>query len=183
MFTKNWYIGLAGALGSGTTSGLINVSGETPSTTSASNLKYWTIFGDGYNGYNYSYYSYPYLGRVEKSTSSYSGVIFGTGSTAPTVDDYKLSGSIVTGFSYSATKTSVTYSDTGMTVSWTYSITSTASSDITIREVGLIASTSGSSGAANMCLLDRTILDEPVTIPAGGVGQVTYTITMDYPTE
>ena len=30
--------------------------------------------------------------------------------------------------------------------------------------------------------VERTVLETPVTIPAGGVGQVTYTIRMNYPT-
>lgn len=110
------------------------------------------------------------------------GVWFGSGNTPTTLDDYCLSGSRVTTFK-AVTSLDRSVDEDGMTCTATYTITNTASEPITIAEIGLVAkrSVSGSGNGAHL-LLERTVLDSPLTIPAGGVGQVTYTIRMNYPT-
>lgn len=57
----------------------------------------------------------------------------------------------------------------------------TSSADVTIREIGYYACYDGNTKNSRV-LLDRTLLDTPVTIPAGSIGQVVYTITFNYPT-
>lgn len=57
-------------------------------------------------------------------------------------------------------------------------ITNNNETDITIGEVGIVYQT----GSSYSVLFERTVLESPITIPAGGVGQVTYTIRMNYPT-
>lgn len=103
-----------------------------------------------------------------------SGVVFGTGNTPPTVDDYALAGDIVTGLVASKSYT-YTKDDNGVTYEVVYTLTNSTSNDVTIAEVATMAHSAA-------CLIERTVLEEPVTIPAGGVGQVTYTIRMNYPT-
>lgn len=109
-------------------------------------------------------------------------VVFGNGTAEPTVDDYKLSGEIISGISVTP---NVTREETanGAKCTGVYTITNNNDHDITISEVALSnyvpISSTGTNGRA---IYDRTLLDAPVTIPAnGGVGQVRYSISMDLP--
>lgn len=159
---------------------MVSVYGkETTDTTQMGNLWYCgTRFG-----VTSSNYASPCMGRAifklpEDATYYYGGVFFGDGDTPPTPDDYALSGNVIT----TATATAVvtkTVDANGVTITGTYTITNTGTENITIAEVGLFEGFSNS-----MCdyMMERTVLDSPITIPAGGVGQVTYTIRMDYPT-
>lgn len=127
-------------------------------------------------------------GSSTNGANRVSGVIFGNGTTAPTVDDYKLSGDAVTGLSSS----NVTYTTSSESVNGTkqltvvYTISNTTGAAITIGEIGLLqyvgtaASSSGSSTYRSV-LIERTVLEEPVTIPAGGIGRVEYKIILNYP--
>lgn len=137
-------------------------------------------------GYNNNGLCCPsmYVVRQNYTTSSNGGtggVIFGTGSTPPSIDDYCLSGEIVTGFNWTVS-VNKTESDSGVSVKAIYTITNGNSESITIREVALMSSLNGNYiGEAYCGLIERTVLDTPVTIPAGGIGQVEYTITFKYP--
>lgn len=100
------------------------------------------------------------------------GIVFGTGSTPPTIDDYKLE-SIISG---------------GLTGTFTYSInnatgiikiilTNTSGNDITISEIGWQAYNAykyNNSASNGIALMDRTVLDTPVTIEASSIGVVEY---------
>lgn len=108
-------------------------------------------------------------------------VRFGDGDTPPTRDDYKLSGNVITGFTSTYAKTVSKQDENGFTVTALHTITNNNSNEITIREVGKFSRTQYASGSYTQYLLDRTVLDTPVTIPAGGIGQVEYTITFNYP--
>ena len=84
----------------------------------------------------------------------------------------------MSGFSSSLTFTGVCADDYSYHEgSAVLTITNNNATDITIGEVGIVYQ--GSNTAA---LLERTVLDSPITIPAGGVSQITYTIRMNYPT-
>jgi hypothetical protein len=112
----------------------------------------------------------------------YTGVVFGTGDTPPTLDDYCLAGSLVSGYSCDKEITKE-LTDESAKVTAVYTITNTSGEAITIREVGLIGQATGTSannGDYNG-LIERTVLDEPVTIPAGGTGKVTYTLKLAFP--
>lgn len=133
------------------------------------------------------------LGNGSQTTSSYvpnEGVIFGTGTTPPAADDYTLSGEIICGLTTSNTMVSYTSKsdDEAQVLTSLFTITNTTGEDFTIGEVGLLVntycydSTHPSNFGYRGFLVERTVLDTPVTIPAGGVGQVTYTIRMDYTT-
>lgn len=122
-----------------------------------------------------------YLGRTIRTESGDKvGVSFGTGNTAPTMDDYGLSGDLIT--TLTATSAAAREAGTG-DVSIVYTLTNSGSSEITIREVAWFGySYIKESGSWFSAMYDRTVLDTPVTIPAGGVGQVTYTICAEMPT-
>lgn len=103
------------------------------------------------------------------------------------MDDYKLSGNLITAIT---TTTTVSWDEDDITGTGSlkaeYTITNTGSSAITIREIGLIAAAgANNSYDTNKCLLERTVLDEPLTIPKGGTGRVTYVVecTIPYDTD
>ena len=109
------------------------------------------------------------------------GVSFGTGTTPATMSDYSIESDL------GGTQISVSYPDS---VSYSrdntfdmysvgFGITNKTSDAITISEVGLIiGTTSGSSEYA--VLVDRTVLDAPVTIPPHETKHIAYTIRFNY---
>lgn len=175
MILKNWYKALMSqALYQAVT--FVNYAGANISK-SIGTSGYFNLFG-----FEYSNDYYPALKNIITTASMYSkaGVVFGTGTKEPTFDDYWLSGDQITTIECSVAVTR-TMGDDGAIITGIYTITNTASSDITIGEVGLIASTAGTSTAGDRIMVERSVLDTPVTIPPGGIGQVTYTIRMGYP--
>ena len=174
MITKNWYKTIATLMfcerGASWDVGILGTGG-------VSSAQYF------YNNASFSY-AYNLVEALQKIDTDYegSGVRFGTGNTPVTLDDYKLSGDIITTLSgaYSISKGA---DAAGAYITALYTLTNTGSSDVTVSEVGTfvhINKTNSSTHAYPM--IDRTVLDTPVTIPAGGIGQVVYTITFNYPT-
>lgn len=153
-------------------------------TTIYNGSNQWSTVGK-YNSYiNGGGYTYLY---------NYSDcqTIFGTGNASPTVNDYKLSGEVIKGLSSSnVTTTKVFERVNGVNrLITTYTISNTLGKDITIGEIGIMSSivvyyliqsmNNGGSSCRLPILLERTALDEPITIPAGGIGRVTYTLEME----
>lgn len=104
---------------------------------------------------------------------AYTGTRFGSGTTPPTKDDYCLENDIGDSVTLSSQgSTSVTVTDDYVEYSATFGIT--AKETVAISEVGLFMS--------NYVMVERTVLETPITIPAGQSKQVTYTIRMNYPT-
>ena len=178
MFTNNWYKTLASAITKNSAKNFVNINGVETGLYSRNSI-YNISFGDS-TGASES----AYIGRLVQTYNEYGGVRLGTGDTPATVNDYKLSGTLITGYSFTAeVKTQNSAESDKITA--TYTITNTSSSEITIKEVGIVAKMANTTSTAqiqHMGLLERTVLDTPVTIPAGGVGQVVYTITFNYPT-
>ena len=107
-------------------------------------------------------------------TSYKAGVVLGTGNEAPTLYDYKLAGSLVTGFTYSYTVTSGR-DEKGPWAKAKYTITNNNSKPVTIAEIAMMA-------GSTVCMIERTVLEMPITIEAGGgVGQIEYTVRYDVP--
>lgn len=172
MFVKNWYTMLKSAVMYKSPT-IVKTNGATQSVTTYDNFQSIQI---GYDGTSTN--GQTQLANVLKNINATTnqangGVAFGNGTREPSMDDYTLSGSLVTAFTASALM-----SKTGNTITVTYTLTATA--DITISEIGLFSLYY--SGNHYPFLVERTLLDEPVTIPAGGVGQVKYTITLNFPT-
>ena len=108
-------------------------------------------------------------------------IVFGDGDATPTINDYNLSGNLITGI---VSSTSTVRKSNG--VEKRFTVTNNNSNEIIIKEICYFSQAGWRSDLGNtsgtILLLDRTVLDTPVTIPAGGIGQVVYTITFNYPT-
>lgn len=111
---------------------------------------------------------------------SVTGVLFGDGDTAVTAKDRNLSGNIITTITDKAVNITNTFSQSKSECTAIYTLTNTGTDDITIREVGIVTAFAYANARWSNCLVERTVLDTPVTIPAGGIGQVVYTISCNY---
>lgn len=189
MLTRNWYelsripltgIGVGSVLNRGN---VVSITGTTISKGSSSNsggyINFYTLMGLPMT-------KAPSNGHVTATTTSsgYYGVLFGDGTTEPTIDDYKHAGNQLKSFTCTQVQRTGFNDDGSSYVSCLYTITNSSDEDFTISEVCAYSyvGTNGGTMFYYSTLVDRTLLDEPVTIPAGGVGQVTYTIRMNYPT-
>lgn len=137
---------------------------------------------------NYAQYFTKYMMRIPAlmnndrysaaiGYSSNGGVAFGTGTAAPTEDDYKITQKVMnsgTGFAVTKTVTQEGGKCTGI-----YTLVNDSTTDVTITEVGLFGSVMCTTNSYYCYLIDRTLLEEPVTIKAGEVGKITYTVTID----
>ena len=172
MFTRNYYNAM---LRQATSKQIpyVTMSGTNSSSFDVNHLQ----FNSG------TYYNRPCMSNLVASyTANLGGVCFGTGRTAPTLDDYSLSGALITTIAASAAVECIC-DDDGCTLTALYTITNSGSNAITVNEVALVTNTEYQYYyEQSKVMLERTVLDEPLTIPAGGVGQVTYTIRMNYPT-
>lgn len=99
-------------------------------------------------------------------------IYLGTGNVTPTIDDYKLSGELVTGLK------SQTQSTTANNNSITFSAiaTNNTESPVTIKEIGLGGYYNGSNPF--VVLLTRDVLATPVTLNTGD--SKTFSITIDF---
>ena len=117
------------------------------------------------------------------NSNSYVGVIFGTGNTEPTIDDYQMAGEHFVDYTESHTFEK-TFDGTTRIISCRYTLTNTSAESVTIGEVGLSGYAYRKVGSNNHYtgfLIERTALASPITIPAGGVGVITYTLKFDLP--
>lgn len=106
------------------------------------------------------------------------GVVLGRGTTPATLDDYMLEDQITEGLSASVASELDADNDTVLTLT----VTNISAEDITIGEIGIVvAAPTGTNSGSTKVLIERTVLDSPVTIPAGGVAVVTYTIKLNIP--
>lgn len=201
MLTRNYWIAKAAVdadkelevFGDGSTTKpkLITVSGDVGLNV-YSNGKYRTIPDPtsslnvwmGYRRFNNDV-SNNITDGTNSSGFSY-GTFFGSGNTPPTIDDYKLSGDTIRNCTSSYTENH-TYSEDGSAsiLSVTYTITNNNDAEITIGEVALFAEcywqTAYNAFTHHYYMFERTALEAPITIAPGGVGQITYTIQMNYP--
>lgn len=100
-------------------------------------------------------------------------IYLGTGNVTPTIDDYKLSGELVTGLtsqgqSTSANNNSITFSAIA---------TNNTESPVTIKEIGL-GGYYNSSTTPVVVLLTRDVLATPVTLNTGDSKR--FSITIDF---
>lgn len=175
MITSNFYRSVGVMFKTVSAAKVKNVSGNTKTCyhPGSTYLYNWYI-GGSTNGSSLFY--------APQVTSSNGGVWFGTGNTPPTFDDYKLSGTQVLGLA--ATKVlTLDEDDEGGGITGTYTLINNNASEVTISEVGLFAPIFTSANKIDTYQMwERTVLDNPVTIPAGGVGKVTYTVRANWPT-
>ena len=160
MLTKNFYALMRTALGK--TSSTVTSIENTTVTVPMNSGNWYGVFS-AMNGYAASGDQY---------------VRFGSGTTPATVNDYKLESQIDSGITV-ANPSKVTTEQTDSYILWTVTFGVVASVETTISEIGLISKAYTPSGVANT-LVDRTVLDTPITIPAGQSKQITYTIRFNY---
>lgn len=168
--------------------GIVNSAGTSVSVVPA--LSYQGDFGNGmaaarcndYNGEN------GINGEYTSSSSGGAGkigVFFGSGSTPPTEDDYRLDVPITTGLSI--TNSGLMSEDKGdgkYIFQAYYTVKNYTTEEITIREIGYfgeIGRGSGSKYYYSYALFERTVLDEPIVIAPGTSKIVTYTLTFNQP--
>ena len=113
---------------------------------------------------------------------STAGVSFGTGTTPATASDYVIESILGNTQISVSTPNAVSFSraDTYDEYSVTFGITNKTAEAITISEVGLTACPNTKGTPFAFALVDHTVLDNPVTIPAGQSKQITYTIRFNY---
>lgn len=99
-------------------------------------------------------------------------IYLGTGNVTPTIDDYKLSGELVT--SLTSQEKSTTANNNSITFSAI--ATNNTESPVTIKEIGLGGYFSGSTRF--VVLLTRDVLPTPVTLNTGD--SKTFSITIDF---
>lgn len=153
-----------------------------------------TTGGAVYNPSNSSSMSYPEISGLSTncnictSSTSYDStsittgglgfsgceIYLGTGNVTPTIDDYKLSGELVTGLisqeqSTTANNNSITFSAIA---------TNNTESPVTIKEIGLGGYATGTGTKACVILLTRDVLATPVTLNTGD--SKTFSITIDF---
>lgn len=106
---------------------------------------------------------------TQMATNKY-GVVFGTDGTPATEDDYTFANGFISGIAMTVSKSSGAQDDTGGTggaIEREYVIVNNNSEDITIREIGIWW---------KGLLLERTVLDNPVTIAPGEAGGIKYSL-------
>lgn len=169
MITKNWYNYFKSING-------FNVIANAARTTDG------TIVNCGYSTSNTSIMLDSLMMRnttvIYKKTTS--GIVLGSGTTPPTIDDYELESQITSGLHCSV---STVYHAEGY-VTRNITATNTSTMDITIAEVAMqcqLYTGENSSANSKYVLMDRSVLQVPVTIPAGGVGVISYTIRINVP--
>ena len=103
-------------------------------------------------------------------------IYLGTGNVTPTIDDYKLSGELVTGLTSQGQRTTANNNS----IRFSAIATNNTESPVTIKEIGLggYYSSSGSSSTPIVVLLTRDVLATPVTLNTGE--SKTFSITIDF---
>ena len=117
-----------------------------------------------------------------------SGFHLGSGTTAPTENDYKMETDITSNVTCTLASTSRGVDSNGKQyMEFVYTVTNTAASgNMTIGECGLVSSNincctsaSATSASGNNILIDRTVLATPITIAPQGSAALKYRITCD----
>lgn len=101
-----------------------------------------------------------------------SEIYLGTGNVTPTIDDYKLSGELVTGLTSQGKGTTANNNS----ITFSAIATNNTESPVTIKEIGLGGYCTGTTPC--VVLLTRDVLATPVTLNAGD--SKTFSITIDF---
>lgn len=110
------------------------------------------------------------------------GTWFGKGTTPPTPDDYTMEDPYVNGelSVQCASVVTATHTEESYSISMVYNVTNTTSEDLTISEIGVFGFHIITGGY--YCLLDHTILENPVVVPAKRTVAMEYVIKFPYGT-
>lgn len=126
------------------------------------------------------------LGSSLQTTATSAGISVGSGDTAATDEDYNLASTITSGLSGTITNTHGMDSDKPY-VTYNVVLSNSTAADIVVKEIGAkinipCQSSAGATGSSSnkVCLIDRTVLSTPVTVPAGGNAAILYTLKTSY---
>lgn len=180
MFTDNLikFTELAALVNSSTSSG---ASRSFKDCTGASVTCSFNVLQDGFLGWmDYGRCRQLPTTYASSSSGAYPGVYFGTGSTPASKADYTLESPITSGLSISSGTR--LYADEGNGVHSyhaTFVVKNTGSAEINISEIGLFSSVNSSTSKFYCVLMERTVLDAPITIAPGETKLVTYKLTFN----
>lgn len=142
---------------------LVNIEGETKARAN---------FGADYQLFDFvNTLSFASNGSINKNNTVY--ITVGTGTTEATRSDYNLE--IPNEDITISAATQGVKSDYSGKV-YIFSLYNPTSNDITVTEIGLIGIVTKWSNTIVRILLDRTVLDTPIIIPAGESKPITYEI-------
>lgn len=113
--------------------------------------------------------------------SSAGNISFWQGASEPSKDDVKPDGTEVTSI-VGTVAIQNTSDENGVECTRVFTLTNSGTTEITIDTVCLAIEHTWAYNKTFSGLVDKTRLDSPVTIPAGGVGQITYTLRINLPT-
>lgn len=118
---------------------------------------------------------------ASSQSGTYYGVYFGSGSTPATRADYTLESPITSGLTFPGVSFECTTDGNGKyVVSVKYAVTNTTESEINIYEIGCFCPVlKDQYDTWHLVMMDRTVLTEPITIPAGGTKIVEYRFTFN----
>lgn len=128
---------------------------------------------------------FPATTNVNVVFNTSAGIHLGTGNTPSTENDYQLESQITSGLSASSTTNTYGLDTNGNPyVKYLFTVSNTTNSDIVISEIGYAqnfyaSSSIGGSASAYTFLIDRTVLDTPVTVPANDSAALKYTLKTD----
>lgn len=170
MLTKNFKNMMALVLQSRNNSGV----GLLPVTATNGTTYYAT-------GYFSGTFPASFTATLQNAMAS-NGIGFGSSDLAESENDYTLQNPITSGLTATIT-TSSGMDGTAPYLQYDIVVNNTSNADITINEVcykqNIYASTTlgaASSNSNRVCMLDRTVLDAPVMIEAGGAASIRYTL-------
>jgi len=141
-----------------------------------------------YDGVVYSAFStlekmFQFMYSLSVTSGISAGVRIGKGVTPPTLNDYTIENQITSGITVTTPSgLSAGFEDGCVAVSCTYGLTNTGNTAVAISEICLFGYfNTTSTSAQKLCMVDRTVLESPITINPGESKQVTYTIRFNYP--
>lgn len=179
MLTNNYYSLLGFCLTSNV------ASAYHPFTTTDGEVKYYRFYSNQASQYVENGLGFGSAGSIASSVNGL-GILFCDGTTPPTASDYTISGKVIKGLTISTIKTADLDEPGAVSKNVLYTITNGNSTPVTISEIAYVYNMYGYNGNSSTLnsvytLLDRTILDVPITIEPGSVGQITYTVKLNYP--
>ena len=112
------------------------------------------------------------------TTQNSAGYAFGTGDTPPTLIDYWLSGELIPTISIVAATITTDIADGVYMFKNAITVSNSGANSIVINEMAIIANLYYSSTSGTTGMLDRTVLDTPLTLAPGEQGVITYTFNL-----
>ena len=110
------------------------------------------------------------------------GITLGRGATPPTESDWRLESPITGDVSATVTARNVYVEGGDLCLRYSITVTNTGSSSLTLAEIGYkqtvraSAVANGTSDDNRVVLLDRTLIEPAITLPAGGATVINYVL-------